>query len=119
MGIVDYLSREPNMQPWPESKMDEKFVIISIEEFHRALDCLNSRLSNETQPGQNKENLECSETRNTLDRMQETSSHGCYSNQSVQERTKLDRIKNDQNSRLSNCVQNSSSKISQCKQSVD
>ena len=119
MGIVDYLSREANEEPWPESKMDEKFVVASIEEFHRTFDCLNSRLSNETQPDRNKEVLEHSGKRNTLDRTQDTSSHGCYSNQSVQKRIKLDRNENDQNSCLTNCIRNSSSKISQCKQSVD
>ena len=44
MGIVDYLSREPNGDPWPESELDERFVVASIEDFHKALDCLNSRL---------------------------------------------------------------------------
>ena len=44
MGIVDYLSREPNGKPWPESDIDEKFVVTSIEDFHKALDCLSSRL---------------------------------------------------------------------------
>ena len=45
MGIVDYLSREPTGEPWPETKLDEKFVVTSIECFHRALDCLYSRLN--------------------------------------------------------------------------
>ena len=117
--IVEYLSREPNGEPWPESKIDEKFGVASIEEFHRALDCLNSRLSNEIQPDRNKEILELSGKRNTLDRTQDTSSHGCYSNQFVRKRTKLDRNENYQKSRLSNCIQNKSSKIPQCKQSVD
>ena len=45
MGIVDYLSRAPNGEPWPESELDEKFVVTSIESFHKALDCLHSRLS--------------------------------------------------------------------------
>ena len=34
MGIVDYLSREPNGEPWPESEIDERFVVASIENFH-------------------------------------------------------------------------------------
>ena len=102
-----------------ETKMDEKIVVASIEEFHRALNCLKSRLSNETQPDRNKEILERSGKRYNLDRTKDTSSHGCYSNQSVQKRTKVDRNENGQNSRLSNCIQNSSSKISQCKQSLD
>ena len=44
MGIVDYLSREPNGEPWPESELDENFVVASIDQFHAALDYLNSRL---------------------------------------------------------------------------
>ena len=39
MGIVDYLSRNPKDEPWPESVLDEKFVFTSIESFHKALDC--------------------------------------------------------------------------------
>ena len=45
MGIVDYLPKEPN----GESELDERFVVTSIESFHKALDCLNSRFS-ETNP---------------------------------------------------------------------
>ena len=45
MGIVDYLSREPNGEQWPESELDERFVVTSIEIFHKALDCLSSRCS--------------------------------------------------------------------------
>ena len=48
MGIVDYLSREPNGDPWPESELDEKFVATSIECFHKALDCLYTRPSGDT-----------------------------------------------------------------------
>ena len=40
MGIVDFLSRDPKCEPWPESVLDEKFVVTSIESFHKALDCL-------------------------------------------------------------------------------
>ena len=29
MGVVDYLSRDPNGEPWPESVLDEKFVVTS------------------------------------------------------------------------------------------
>ena len=35
--MVDYLS-------WPESELDENLVVTSFEDFHRALDSLNSRL---------------------------------------------------------------------------
>ena len=44
MGIVDYMSREPNGEPWPESYLDKKFVVASIECFNKALDCLSSQL---------------------------------------------------------------------------
>ena len=43
MGIVDYLSRDPFNDPWPESELDEKFVVTTINSFHEALDCMNSR----------------------------------------------------------------------------
>ena len=33
MGIVDYLSRNPKGEPWPESVLDEKFVVTSIESY--------------------------------------------------------------------------------------
>ena len=33
MGIVDYLSKEPNGESWTESELDEKFVVTSIENF--------------------------------------------------------------------------------------
>ena len=45
MGIVDYLSRDPNGEPWPESVLAEKIVVTSIESFHKVLEYLNSRLS--------------------------------------------------------------------------
>ena len=45
MGIVIYLSRKPTGEPWPETKLDETFVLTSIECFHRALDFLYSRLN--------------------------------------------------------------------------
>ena len=44
MGIVDYLSRDPFNDPWPESELDEKFVVATINSFHEAFDCWNSRL---------------------------------------------------------------------------
>ena len=63
IGIVDYLSREPTGEPWPETKLDEKFVVTSIECFHRALDCLYSRL-NDTDATKESENvLEYSQNR--------------------------------------------------------
>ena len=57
--------------------------------------------------------------RNILDSTKDTSSHSCYSNQSVQNQTRLDRNENCHNSHLSNCEQNNLSKISQYKQSFD
>ena len=44
MGIVDYLSRDPFNDPWPESELDEKFVVAKKNSFHEALDCMSSRL---------------------------------------------------------------------------
>ena len=67
MGIVDYLSREPNGEPWPETYLDEKFVVASIECFHKALDCLNSRLNDTPHAIQNDNILEYSGSRNTMD----------------------------------------------------
>ena len=46
MGIVDYLLRDPYSAPWPESELDEKFVVSIFNSFHKALDCMNSRLEN-------------------------------------------------------------------------
>ena len=121
MGIVDYLSRDPIGEPWPESQLDEKFVVASIDQFHKALDCLNNRLIDTTNITRNKnENIvEYSELRHKMDEAQNTSSHDCYSNRSVQKRTRLDPNENGQKSRLSICEQNTLNKISHCKQSVD
>ena len=46
MRIVDYLSCDPYNDPWSESELDEKFVVASINSFHKALDCMSSRLEN-------------------------------------------------------------------------
>ena len=118
MGIVDYLSRDPIGEPWPESELDKKFVVASIDQFHEALDCLNSRLV-DTNTFINDENiLEHSQERSAMDEILNTSSHGCYSNRPVQKRTKLEWNENSQRLRLSNCDQNTLSKISSCIQSV-
>ena len=74
MGIVDYLSREPNGEPWPESEIDERFVVTSIEDFHKALDCLNSRLI-DTDRKINENILEYSGTRNDISHCKDNSSH--------------------------------------------
>ena len=84
MGIVNYMSREPNGEPWPETYLDEKFVVASIEYFHKALDCLSSRLNDTVNTNQNENILEHSGLRDTLSELNDTSSHGCYSNRSVQ-----------------------------------
>ena len=65
MGILDYLSREPNGEPWPESELDEKFVVASIDQFHAALDYLNSRLVDTFIDDENIQ--EHSDRRSTLD----------------------------------------------------
>ena len=44
MRIVDYLLQDPYNGPWPESKLDDKFVVAIINSFHKALDCMDSRL---------------------------------------------------------------------------
>ena len=118
MGIVDYMSREPNGEPWPETYLDEKFVVASIKYFHKALDCLSSRLNDTINTNQNENILEHSGLRDTLDELNDTSSHGCYSNRSVQKRTRLVRNEKGPNSSLSNCEPNTLSRRSHCKQSV-
>ena len=111
MGIVDYLSREPNGEPWPGSYLDEKFVVASIEYFNKALDFLSSRLNDTVNTTQNENILEHSGLRDTLDELKDTSSHVCYTNRSVQKRKGLDRNENGQNSRLSNCESNTKQTI--------
>ena len=91
MGIVDCLSRDPNGEPWPESYLDKKFVVASIEHFHKALDCLSSRLNDTVNTIQNENILEHSGLRDTLDKLKDTPSHCCFSNRTVQKRTGLDR----------------------------
>ena len=82
MGIVDYLSREPNGEPWPESELDERFVVTSIESFHKALDCLNSR-SSETNQSSTMNIPEHSRTSREINYCKDSSSRGCYDNQFV------------------------------------
>ena len=118
MGIVDYLSREPNGEPRPESEIDERFVVTSIENFHKALDCLSSRLS-ETDRKIDVNILEYSETRSKISHCKDNSSHGCYGDQFVQYWTKLDRNENGQSSRFQReqNEKNTLNKISLTKQS--
>ena len=96
MGIVDYLSRDPFNDPWPESELDEKFVVATINSFHEAFDCWNSRLKASRSLNRNENVLECSR-RNAR---KQSSSNGCYSNQNGQNRTKLDRNERKQFPRL-------------------
>ena len=116
MGIVDYLSRDPIGEPWPESELGEKCVVDQsvIDQFHAALDCLNSRLTNTNTFISNENILEHSDLRSTLDETPNTSSPGCYSNRFLQNQTELDRNENGQNSRLCNCDQNTLNKMSHC-----
>ena len=58
MGIVHYLLRDPYNAPWPESELDEKFVVATINSFHKALDCINSRLENTGSLNRNEKLLE-------------------------------------------------------------
>ena len=97
MSIVDYLSREPNGEPWPESELDERFVVTSIESFHKALDCLSSRFS-EINQNSAINILEHSRITRETNYCKNSSSRGCYDNQFVQNWTKLDRNENGQNS---------------------
>ena len=81
MGMVEYLSREPNGDPWAVSEIDEKFVVISIEKCHKALYCWNSRLSNTAKHSDSVKVLEHSEENTGSNAKANTSSHICYSKQ--------------------------------------
>ena len=98
MGIVDYLSRDPNGEPWPESELDEKFVVSSIESYHKALDCLHSRLSDHKGLDWNENVLEYSVNDQSVSK-QNTSSNSCYGNQNGQNRTGHDRNESKTSSR--------------------
>ena len=116
MAIVDFLSREPNTEPWPESELDEKFVATSIENFHKALYCLNNRLLDMAEPARNKLILENFSNNTGGDDNANTSSHGCYSNQIGSKRTRLDQNENGQDSRISNSKTNTSCNFSHSNQ---
>ena len=111
-------SREPNGQPWPESEIDERFVVTSIEDFHKALDCLSSRLS-DTDQRIDVNILEYPGTRSEISHCKDNSSHGWYGDQFVQNWTKLDRNENGQSSRFQKeqNEKNTLNKISRTKQS--
>ena len=106
MGIVDCLSREPNGDPWPVFEIDKKFVVTSIENFHKARYCWNSRLSNTTESSNSVKVLEHSEGNTGSNAKANTSSHSCYSNQIGSKRTGLDRNENGQSPRLENSKTN-------------
>ena len=94
-------------------------MVTSIENFHKALECLNSRLI-DTDTKINVIILEHSGIRNKISHCKDNSSHGCYGNQFVQNWTRLDRNENDQSSRFQKQLneQNTLNKISRTKQSV-
>ena len=94
-------------------------VVTSIENFHKALKCLNSRLI-DTDPKINVIILEHSGIRNKISHCKDNSSHGCYGNQFLQNWTRLDRNENGQSSRFQKQLneQNTLNKISRTKQSV-
>ena len=69
----------------------------SIESFHKALNCLSSRLC-ETNQNIDINVLEHSVLKREINHCKDSSSHGCYGNQFVQNWTKLDRNENGQSS---------------------
>ena len=106
MGIVEYLSRDPYNDPWPESELDEKIVVARFNSFHEALECMNSRLENIGRHKRNENFLVCSR-RNVA---KNSSLSGCYGNQNGQKPTKLDRHEKNQFSRLPKQLNSSSQK---------
>ena len=96
MGIVDYLSRDLFNDPWPETDLDEYFVVATINSFHEALDCMNSRLEGIGSLNRNENVVEYSR-RNAA---KQSSTNGCHDNQNGQKRTRLDRNERKQFSRL-------------------
>ena len=98
MGIVDYLYRDPKGEPWPESVLDEKFVVTSIQSFHKALDCLHSRLSDHDRLDRNENVLEYSRKDQNVSN-QNMSSNSCYGNQNGLKWTRHDRNERKTNSR--------------------
>ena len=56
MGIVDYFSRDPLNALWPESDLNEKFVVATINSFHKTSDCMNSRLEHTCSLNRNEKN---------------------------------------------------------------
>ena len=112
MGIEDYLSRNPKSEPRPESVLDEKFVVTSIESFHKALDCLNSRLSDDDRLDRNENVLEYSRIDQNVSNQNTSSTPRCYGNQNGPKRTKHDRNERNEVSRSFQREKFENSKIS-------
>ena len=96
MGIVDYLSRDPCIEPWRESELDEKFVVATINSLHEAFYCMSSRLEGIGSLDRNE---------NLLEGMYQNS-HRLLVAMVVQKRTELDRNERTQFSRLSKQLNN-------------
>ena len=97
MGTVDYLLRDPYNDPWPETQLEEKFVVAKIYSFHKASHCMNSRLKNNYLLNRNENIVEITR-RNGVNN---SSPQDYYGNLNGQKRTKLDRNEINQFSRLS------------------
>ena len=78
--------------------MDEKFVVTSIESFHKALDCLHSRLSDHDRLDWNENVLEYSRIDQNVSN-QNMSSNSCHGNQNDLKWTRHDRNERKTNSR--------------------
>ena len=88
------------------SELDEKYVVTSIENFHKAFYCWNSRLSKTAEPSDSVNVLKHSEENTGNNAKANTSSHGCYSNQIGSKQAGLARNENGQNSRFANSKTN-------------
>ena len=80
MGIVDYTSCDPYDDPWPESELDERFVVAKINSFQEALYCISSRLESTGSLNRNENVLEHSR-RNVA---KQSTLSGCYGNRNGQ-----------------------------------
>ena len=83
MSIVDYLTRKPNGEPSQELKLDKKLVVNFIESFHKALDCLSTRLNDTRELERNELIIEKTKAKRSINN-QNTSSLSCYGNRSGQ-----------------------------------
>ena len=78
-------------------KLDEKFVVTSIESCNTALGCLSSRLKDEAELNRNENNLEVEIKK----KRHKKSSYDCHSKQIVPQRTQLHLNENVRNVLLS------------------